>query len=111
MRILKMKTYIITDKDIIDIKTLAILSDDIAIDDILENLNELPTPKKQLFDLKITDDFLEWLCEDRTEFKNFINDNGFTKPEQPYYVRKGDVFEYDDLRKLFLDSRNSAKKK
>jgi hypothetical protein len=88
-----MKTYIVTEKDISDIKSLAILNDDIAIDDILENLNELPPPKK-----------LE-LNENRTEFSKFIEDSGFIKPEQPYYIKDGEVFEYGDLRQLFLKSR------
>lgn len=94
-----MKTYIITDKDIINIKDFAILGDDIAIDDILENLNELPTPKK-----------LDFSDEDRTEFKKFIEDNNFIKPKQPYYVREGEVLDYGDLRQLFLDNRNLAEK-
>lgn len=116
-----MKTYIITDKNIINIKSFAVLGDDIAIDDILENLNELPTPKKLDFswDMDIPDYFYTnrqkyfvniKLDEDRTEFKKFIEDNNFTKPNQPYYVREGEVLDYGYLRQLFLDNRNLAKK-
>ena len=114
-----MRAYILTDKDIIDIKTQAILGDDIAIDDILENLNELPAPKKIDFDYSTPDDFYTnrakyfvniKLDEHRTEFNRFIEDNHFIKPEQPYYIKEGNIFDYGDLRQLFLESRNFPQK-
>lgn len=114
-----MKAYILTDRDIKDIKNYAILGDDIAIDDVLENLNELPTPKKIVLDWNIPDDFYTnpakyyitiKLDEYRTEFNKFIEDNHFIKPEQPYYIKDGNIFDYGDLRQLFLESRDFPQK-
>lgn len=93
-----MKTYIITEKDIETLTQLfPDLGEGLTVEDWVETLNELPTPKK--------------LDENKTEFAKFIENNNFIKPEQPYYVRKGEVFDYGDLRQLFLESKNSAERK
>lgn len=105
-----MKAYIITEQEINDIKYYLLQKDSIKIDDVLENLNELPIPKKLDLSHNIPEDFytnrakyfvkLE-LNEDRTEFSKFIEENNFIKPGQPYYIKDGVVFDYGDLRELF----------
>lgn len=120
-----MKTYIITEKDI---ETLTQLFPDLGegltvnriVEDWVETLNELPTPKKLDLSCDTPEDFyinranyfvtLE-LDKDKTEFAKFIEEYNFIKPEQPYYVRKGEIFDYGDLRQLFLESKNSAERK
>lgn len=105
-----MKTYIITEKDIEILK----YGSRHSIDDILDNLNELSVPKKIDLNFQIPEDFytnrpkyflkLE-LNNQQTEFFKFIEENNFTKPEQPYYEKDGEIFDYGDLRELFLKSR------
>ena len=98
-----MKTFIITEKDIERLQEIYSNDGDSwwhnsRMDEWVETLNELPTPKKQVFD------------EGKTEFAKFIEEDNFIKPQQPYYVREGKVFDYGDLRQLFLESKKSAEK-
>ena len=113
------KTYIITEQDINIIKNCMIRQDDTTIDDILENLNELPTPKKLDINWTVPDDFYTnrhgygvkiELDENMIEFSKFIEDNNFIKPEQPYYVGGGEVLSYSDLREIFLESVKNGEK-
>lgn len=107
-----MKTYIITEKDIDQIRFGSTIGDDITIDDVLDNLNELPVSEKYNFEIEIPDDFYTnrtkyfvniELDDQRTEFKKFIEDNNFTKPEQPYYEKDGYIVDYGEMRDLFLE--------
>ena len=48
------------------------------------------------------------LEEDWIEFHKFLEQNNFIKPEQPYYVKDGKVFDLNSLRRLFLESRENG---
>jgi len=120
-----MKTYIITEKDLERLQEIYNNDGDSwwhngRMDEWEETLNELPTHKKLDLSFKTPEDFYTnrtkyfvniALDEDRTEFSKFIEENNFIKPEQPYYVRDGEIFDYGDLRELFLENRNSTRKK
>ena len=119
-----MKTYIITEKDLERLQETYSNGGDSwwhnsRMDEWEDTLNELTTPKKLDLNWDIPEDFYTnrakyfvtlKLDEDRTEFSKFIEENNFIKPEQPYYVKDGEIFDYGDLRELFLESRKSAKK-
>jgi hypothetical protein len=108
-----MKTYIVTQRHIELLKD-RLITEYSVITNWEESLDELPKPKKLDLNWSIPEDFytnrakyfvtLE-LDKDRTEFYKFIEDNKFIKPEQPYYVKDGVVFDYSDLRELFLESK------
>jgi hypothetical protein len=109
-----MKTYIITEKDIEEIKYYSVTNNDLAVDDILDSLNQLPISKKLDLTLEIPSDFhtnrakyfvnIE-LDEHKTEFSKFIEENNFIKPEQPYYEKDGYIVDYGEMRELFLENR------
>lgn len=107
-----MKTYIITEKDIENL--IEWFKGDYYSEGIIENwkenLNELPLPKKLDWNFEVPDDFytnrVKYFVnlELDTEFGRFVEDN-FIRPTQPYYVKDGEIFDYGDVREIFLENR------
>lgn len=115
-----METYIITEQDIERLYRIFPDSGEglqvcTIVDNWVETLNELPIPKKaDLYcDFRTKTNKVEYIVnlvleEDRIEFHKFLEQNNFIKPEQPYYVKDGKVFDYNSLRRLFLESRENG---